>query len=311
MASSKTGCTIVDLSGLKMDKLVCLTLDLEQDYGELLDEPCYEGLEHIPSIVNFFRERGIPLTCFVQGSLFETHPAQIEELCTLDVDFELHSYSHPSPKLSNTEFEVEKGKEAYKRFFGKDPVGYRAPLCVINSKDYETLASHEFRFDSSICPSMRPGVFNNFSKPATPYLVDNPRTVEFPLTVLSNIIRIPMGLSYINLLGKSYLRLLKLFPLPNLMIVDFHLHDLFGLSSSNRIPLRKLPFIYRSIFRRIYQARNGKGLDTLDEFITILCNRGYSFSKLIDIYEVISKEHLLGTEAYEQSEIGRLERSCK
>ena len=275
-------------------KIACLTLDLEQDYGDLLEEPSYEGLEYISDLVAFFKERDIPLTCFVQGSLFETCPAHIKTLSTLDVEFELHSYSHPGPGKMNTEFEIRRGKEAFRKFLKKDPMGYRSPLGITDREGYEILASNGFRFDSSVFPSLRPGVFNNLRKSIKPYVSSNPEIVEFPLTVFSSIIRIPVALSYIKLLGKPYLYLLKTFPLPNLIIFCFHLHDLFQLSSSKKIPLEKYSFIYRRTFKRIYQEGK-EGLPVLSELIAILQQKGYTFSKLADVYKTISShESILG-----------------
>ena len=77
MISSKKRYTILGLNNFKYKKIACLTLDVEQDYGDLLDEPNYEGLKYIPKLVRFLKERNIPLTCFVKGSLFETHPNEV------------------------------------------------------------------------------------------------------------------------------------------------------------------------------------------------------------------------------------------
>jgi len=285
--TSKEGYTIVDLHNFKHRKVVCLTLDLEQDYGDLLDEPSYEGLQYIPDLVNFFKERDIPLTCFVQGSLLETHAAQIERLSILDAEFQLHSYSHPGPQEMKANFEIEKGKDAYRKFFGKDPIGYRSPLGVLNEKDYETLAANGFKFDSSIIPSLRPGVFNNLRKPTKPFLVNNHRIIEFPFTVFSDLIRVPMSLSYIKLLGKPYLYLLKTLNLPYFIVFGFHLHDLFELDSVNKLPLKRFSPMYRLIFNRIYQKQRNDGLVLLDELIVIFHEKGYAFSKLMDVYESI------------------------
>ena len=281
---------IIDLLQIGNQKIACLTLDLEQDYGELLDEPSYEGLEHVTELVAFLREKAVPLTCFVQGSLFETHSDKVDQLAQLDVEFEVHSYSHPKPRQAESKSEIEKGREAYRKFLGQDPVGYRSPLGVINTKDYEILASNGFKFDSSIFPSVRPGAFNNLRKPTKPYFLGSSKIVEFPFTVFSPIIRIPVALSYIKLLGKPYLYLLRTLPLPNLLIFNFHLHDLFKLSCSNKLPLEKFAFVDRRIFRRIYSAAKPNGLQLLDEFITLLERKGYAFSKLVDIYQVLSEQ---------------------
>lgn len=285
MALSKEAYTTLDLSRLK-EKTVCLTLDVEQDYGDLLDEPSYEGLKHIPDLVNFCKERSIPLTCFIQGSLLETQPAEIKRLAELDVDFELHSYSHPGPKEMNVEMEIKKGKEAYCRFFGREPMGYRAPLGFINNGHYEALVSYGFKFDSSLFPSFRPGVFNNLRGPTKPYRLNTPEIVEFPVAVFPPLVRVPISIGYIKLLGKPYLYLLKRLGLPSLIVFDFHFHDLFNLSSSNKIPLEKFSFIYRRIFKRIYQGRQD-GLMLLDELISMFRRKGYTFLKLKDVYEAI------------------------
>lgn len=276
-----------ELGSLKNMKVVCLTLDVEQDYGARLAEPRYEGLEHIPDLVNFFKEWDIPLTCFVQGSLLESHPAQIDQLSSVDVEFELHSYSHPDPQRNNIRFEIEKGKEAYRKFFGKDPMGYRAPLGVINDGDYQVLAWHGFKFDSSIFPSIRPGVFNNMRKPIKPYLLGNTGIIEFPITVLSNLIRLPMSLSYLKLLGKPFLRLIRSCRLPSFIVFSFHLHDLITLGSSSKIPVEKFSPPYRAIYNRIYKGNNN-GIELLGNLITIFSEKGYRFLNLIDVYESIA-----------------------
>ena len=288
MSSRKEEYSNINMGSLGDKKVVCLTLDVEQDYGDLLDEPSYEGLEHIPEVVAFFREKNIPLTCFVQGSLLETHPAFIEQMSTLDIEFELHSYSHPSPKKRNIEFEVGKGKEAYREFFGEDPLGYRAPLGVIDGRDYEILASHGFKFDSSISPSIRPGTFNNMAKPTKICLVNKFKIIEFPFTVFHSMIRIPLAISYIKLLGRPFFYLLKILPLPNLIIFGFHLHDLFGLSSANKLSLEKFSPVYRLVFSRIYIRQSNDGLAILDEIVALFQERGYVFCRIDDIYKSIA-----------------------
>ncbi|MCL0075578.1 polysaccharide deacetylase family protein [Dehalococcoidia bacterium] len=280
--------TILTLHALKK-KVACLTLDVEQDYGTVLEEPSYDGIEHIPDLVEFFKRRNIPLTCFVQGSLFETHPAQIEQLAILDVEFGLHSFSHPAAKDADVKFEIESGKQAYLNFFGKEPVGYRFPDGVISREGYQILAANGFKFDSSIFPSLRPNAFNNLGLPTKPYFLNHCQIVELPFTVFSNVIRIPIALSYIKLLGKPYFYFLKTLPLPDLIIFDFHLHDLFRLNSVNRIPLEKFPSYYRRIFKRIYYGGKVNGIHILDEFIATLRKKKYTFSKLIDVYEAASR----------------------
>jgi hypothetical protein len=273
-------------SALKNRKISCLTLDLESDHSDLLDEPRYMGLEHIPELVAFLRKAGVPLTCFVQGSLLETHPDYIQLLIDADVEFELHSYSHPDSTDLDTRFEVVRGKEAYRKFFAEDPLGYRSPLGIIREEDYEILAANGFRFDSSIYPSLRPGFFNNLGKPIQPFRVATTDIIEFPFTAFSGLIRVPLTVSYLKLFGQPYSFLIKIFPLPDLIIFAFHLHDLFRLSSSSEIPLEKYSHIHKMAFKRIYNSRQD-GLLILREFVETLRRKGYSFCKLVDVYEAV------------------------
>jgi peptidoglycan/xylan/chitin deacetylase (PgdA/CDA1 family) len=279
---------IVDLSGLKNRKIACLTLDLEQDYGDLLDEPSYEGLNYIPRLVELLSRYDLPLTCFVQGSLFETHPTTIRQLLTLDVEFELHAYSHLRPKEIDHELEMRKGKGAFTKFFGKEPLAYRSPLGVVSEEMFSLLQLHGFRFDSSLVPSFRPGVYSNLTKPTSPYFLNDSDIIEFPGSVFSKVIRIPISLSYVKLLGKPYLSLLKRKSLPHLIVFGFHLHDLFELSSSSRIPVGSFSPTYRLVFNKLYRGRKSNGYIMLDEVIAVFREKGYTFSKLVDVYGSIS-----------------------
>ena len=290
MVSNKGNYTIIDLANFRNSKVVCLTLDVEQDYGDLLDEPSYEGLQHVPDLVNLFKARNIPVTCFVQGSLFEIHPSAIEQLSALDVEFGVHAYSHPKPKEIDHELEISKGKEAFTKFWGREPITYRSPSGVVDENMFSILPLYGFKFDSSVVPSVRPGAFNNLNKPTGPYFLNDSGIVEFPVTVVSNLIRIPISLSYVKLLGKPYFYLLRSSNLPNLIIFGFHLHDLYTLTSSSNIPFKKFHPLYRPIFRRIYTRRSDSGMGLLENLITLFSTKGYRFLKLIDIYDAVSKE---------------------
>jgi hypothetical protein len=50
MDSAKRRDTFIDLKKLKKRKIACSALDLEQDYGDTLDDPSYEGLEQMDAI---------------------------------------------------------------------------------------------------------------------------------------------------------------------------------------------------------------------------------------------------------------------
>ncbi len=280
--------SVIEISRILKTRVACITLDIEQDFGDLLNEPRYEGLDHIGELVAFLKQRNIPVTCFVQASLLETHPTRIEALSGIDAELELHSYSHPHPGKGNQKYQIEKGRETFRNYFGRDPSGYRAPLGVITEPDYEVLAANCFKFDSSIFPSIRPGTFNNLGKPIKPYFVAGHRLVEFPLAVLSNRLRIPLSLSYMKLFGRGFPCLLKAFNLPHLVIFNAHLHDLFALRSADEIDYRQASPTDRFIFDRVYRKSSaGSGMAILEQFIRLLGDKGYHFARLDSVYQSI------------------------
>jgi peptidoglycan/xylan/chitin deacetylase (PgdA/CDA1 family) len=284
--------SVLNVHHLLKEKVVCLTLDVESDYAGLLEKPSYQGLDRIETLIEFIEQKNLPLTCFVQGSLFETHPDELTKLAAVNnVEFELHSYFHDETKGEGIlEIEIGKGREAFKKFVGKPPSGYRSPLGVIRKRHYEVLRANNFKFDSSVFPSIRPGVFQNLDKPTMPYLVKGTGIIEFPFSVFSSFFRVPIGLSYIKLFGRPYLSLLKASKLPDFIVFGFHIHDLFDLSSSRKVIPRKFSSMERIVFNRLYKERQKNGLSTLDKVVNLLIQKGYKFSTLGDVYEVLSEE---------------------
>ena len=280
----------IDLRKIKDRKIVCMTFDLEQDFGDILDTPRFEGLSQIDSLISLFNTLSLPLTCFVQGSLFISHPFVIQQFKQLEIEFELHSFTHPKPRGIDHEFEIAKGRETYIAYFGKEPLAYRSPCGVSNKNMFRILSEYHFKIDSSIFPSFRPGgYFNSLDKPVTPYVLDNQFTVEFPISVFSRLLRVPITLSYIKLFGKPYLRSLKSCNLPNLINFDFHLHDLANLTTYEEIPFPRYHPLYRLIFNKIYNNRNDeyRGMELLERIINMFFAKGYEFLTIADVYHLI------------------------
>jgi len=276
----------IDLSKIENRRIACFSLDVEHDYGTLSQVPQYEGLKNIPRLVGLFKDLDMPLTCFVQGSLFETHPEEINRFFDLDVEIEPHSYSHPSPEKMNFDFEVKKSCSVYKECVGSTPLGYRSPDGYVNSERYyETLFKSGIKYDSSIFPSFRPGRFNHMNYPTQPYSVFDGKILELPFSVLSPYLRIPISLSYFKLFGRYGLQALQWFPLPDLIIFDFHLHDLTRLSNVDTIiEQNSLSYSNSMILKRTYCNKGNQGFSFLEKFIEMLNSNGYEYTKLEDIY---------------------------
>lgn len=255
-------------------KCICYTLDLEEDHAGYLSD-YYEGLDYLEIFIQIIKKRKIKISFFVQAKLIEKFPEKIELLKNNNFETHLHSYSHTIRNLKDLKEireEIIKSKEIYQEFFGHAPKGYRFPLGILRKEEYLILNELDFKFDSSIFPIFRPGFFNNLNKPLTPYKVTD--VIEIPFSVISKIIRIPVALSYMKLL----------YPLHFLMsynrsplIFNFHMHDLFKLSSTKKLTrIRQIPYIRKS----------NSGLGIFLKFHEKLKKEGY---KSVGIYEIYKK----------------------
>lgn len=218
----------------------------------------------------------INISFFVQAKIIERFPDKIELIRDNGFDIHLHSYSHSlyKPKDEIEIYrEIEKCKEIYKDFFSKNPKGYRFPLGILNRKDYKILKDLDFKFDSSIFPTLRYRYFNNLNKPTKPYKVN--KIVEIPLSVMSNTIRIPISLSFLKLFYP--LQFLKKYH-SSPLIFGFHLHDLFNLSSTRKlINFKKFHYLRKS----------KKGLALFLKFNEKLMKEGYNSISIYEIYKKI------------------------
>ncbi len=278
---------ILNMGRLLADKTVCLTLDLEQDYGQLLDTPRYEGLKYLPEVTRILKQNSVPLTCFVQGTILDTLAEAAEGLSSLDIEFECHTYSHPRPEEINHEIEIRRAKDAYERYFHRVPLGYRSPSGIFSDDIYSSLAQHGYKYDSSLIPSIRPGVYRGLHKPVLPHFYASYEVIEFPATVLSSLVRIPLSLSYVELLGRPFLDFLKIAPLPGLVLFNFHLHDLGCLDSAAYIPFSRSSALEQRILHRIYLKKCAEGLGLLSRILVLFRSRGYRFAKLEEVYRAL------------------------
>jgi len=278
----------VDVNTLTNNKIICLTLDLEQDFGDLLDQPTFNGLEHVSKLVGYLKERNIPITVFIQGSILDSYPKVIDNFSNLDVEFELHSYSHIKYGKTDPKYEIEAGITAYLKYFGRKPRGYRFPSGIFREEDYKIMGTYGFQFDSSVFPSIRPGEFNNLNRPVKPYYLKEYNMMELPFTVFSKFIRIPVSLSYIKLLGRPYLELIKSPLLPEFIIFNIHMHDLFEISSSSLVIEQSNSALNKMIYKKIYRQNNNAGFNLLKELIDLFEKRNYSFMKLGQIYDLLT-----------------------
>lgn len=261
-----------------MDRSVCLTLDLEPDYGGRL-EPTYSAWDDakIDALLEKLSSVSAPLTVFVVGECLKARPGAIERFRKAGAEFHLHSHSHDLASPDTRE-EIEKGLEAFEAALGYRPRGYRAPEGRISPEGWARLAELGFEFDSSIFPSVWP---------APRYLVYRPRPFqprglplwEFPISTLSPL-RFIVSLSWMKLLGWGFYKtLLEAAAWPEPLVFDMHLHDVFALDSYAKLG---------GTWRMIYRRNRHDGMRILSAFLDLLSEKGGRFRTLGDVASELS-----------------------
>jgi peptidoglycan/xylan/chitin deacetylase (PgdA/CDA1 family) len=263
---------------LSYEKTICFTIDVEPDFGGLIETDVYYGKKGLSKLHTIVKKYGLKITAFATGKTLEDNPDIIEILDSLGAEVEQHSYSHKvghGTKLGD----IQKGIETHKRLLGKDPLGYRAPQGIINKEEMHLLEKMGILFDSSIYPTYFPGRFNRLKYPTMPFKVKGSSLIEIPFSVIPKV-RIPLGLSYIQMIGfGSFLRLLKMFGIPNLVVFDFHPYELAKVPSFSLLPL--IPKIGYLRSQKLY---NDPSL-VFEEFVKFVLESGYTSKYLFEVFE--------------------------
>jgi peptidoglycan/xylan/chitin deacetylase (PgdA/CDA1 family) len=223
------------------------------------------------------QELEVPLSVFVVGQTLERFPTIVDRLdAELETEFHLHSYQHDMTKSYEFSTEVKEGIRAYRNHFDTDPIGYRAPQGNITPKERIQLESAGFKFDASVFPSYRPGVYNNIRAPLTPYRPqETDELVEIPFGAVPYL-RIPIAMNYLKLLGTPYLFLLKRVSLPSVLVFDSHLQDYWLTEFHTHLPNPKRSLMTRNIERATEMFRS---------FVGFMRAEGYEFRLISSVYE--------------------------
>ena len=248
----------------------CLTLDLEPDHASRAD-PSYDGWEpsRVRQLLALLARYDAPLTIFVVASSLSARPETIELLRGAGAEFQLHSHSHDLAHPDSLD-EIRRGKQEFTRVFGHAPAGYRAPEGRISPEGWRRLDAEGFAFDSSIFPSFWPRPRYLRYTPA-PFVPAGTRLLELPISTLSPA-RLICALSWFKLLGWDvYRRLLDSGPLPEPLVFDMHLHDLWRLPAFDTL---------RQPWRSIYSRNQQQGIPMLESFLELLKRRGAALTTL-------------------------------
>lgn len=256
-------------------RTACVTLDLEDNWKFESDDLRYLVFDHLDEYVELIRSLDLPLTVFVVGEVLEDRPGVVRRLdAELDVEFHLHSYSHDMDGAVDIGREISDGIRAFRSVLGREPRGYRAPRFIVDGSDLAALSEAGFAFDSSVCPSYRPGVYNNLDAPTEPYYpASAPDLLELPVSVHPRL-RVPFTQSYLRLLRRPYLALLRRTDLPDPLIFDSHLHDYFHTAAHDEL---------EGMRRFLFTHNLDDSIDLFARFVALLRERGYRFEKLGDV----------------------------
>lgn len=259
------------------NKIACITLDYEIDYGDRTEEfnILNDNFNDIKKLGELFRDCDTPVSTFIRTDMFKSYPKSLEALKLISNDYHCHSHTHSMCNF-NSEYEIKTCKEVFKDTFGTEPLGYRAPCGVLYDQDPDILLKNGFKFSSSIFPTYRPKKFNHLDKPQTPYKHEN-SLLELPFASI-NTVRFVISMSYIKLIGFNQFKLLaSIFGLPDVLVIDSHLHDfIYNQKSIDQIP-KPMNWVW---------SRNSKNSLTIyKQLIDFLKIKGYHFKSMTDLYK--------------------------
>lgn len=248
----------------------CITLDLEPDFGGWIPTTYSAWIvPRVESLLKLLAGVGAPLTVFVVGRSLAERPDVVEVFRQHGAEFHLHSYSHDLAH-PDSRGEILRGCDAFEAALGHRPEGYRAPQGRISPEGWRELDAAGFSFDSSIFPSFWPAPRYLRYAPR-PFRPSGTRLVELPISTVTPF-RVVVALSWINLLGwPAFRALLERSALPEPLVFDMHLHDLWDAPSYRDVPR---PWCW------LYLHDREQGLETLRSFLEFLSGRGYAFSTL-------------------------------
>lgn len=264
-------------------KLACITIDIEADYANtqghsrLFEEPAL-----FERYVDLICGMGVKVTGFIVTSMLSRYADGIRRLeREIPIEFGLHSHHH-NTEISGKRGEIELAQQTYREFFGKDAIGYRAPIGSITREGIENLMDLGFRYDASVFASIRPGRngYWNTHMPLVPFRVKrgDESILEFPFPTLP-MIRLNFGLPWIKLYGLGLSSLLmRLFPPPYIIPFTTHAHDLYAPHLSDSVT---------ALEKRALLRNSERGFDILEIMIDHFRKMGYEFAFMSEICDYV------------------------
>ena len=182
------------------------TVDVEEWFASKLfkttpeeKEALYDLAETLEFILDLLSRKKIKGTFFCLYHTAKKYPEVIQRAIKEGHEIALHGDEHDNIlDLGPEKFRamLTKAREGFKKDFGVDLKGYRAPHFGMNDQLRPLLKQSGFSYDSSVVPCLPiPGWYGSFSEPRTPYYDATNEIWEFPISV-HPFIRLPGGGGY-------------------------------------------------------------------------------------------------------------------
>jgi hypothetical protein len=262
-----------------MRKFLGITMDIEADYANTQGHNrMFEEPPLFDRFVDLVNRTGVKVTGFLVTSILPRYGEGVRRLeRSIPIEFALHSHHH-NTETSGERGEIELAQKTFREFFGREAIGYRAPIGSITRDGISNLIDLGFRYDASVFPSIRPGRngYWNTHMPIEPFRVTrgSDSILEFPFPALPTI-RLNFGLPWIKLYGLGLSALLmRLFPTPSVVALTTHAHDLYAPLLSDGVTAAEKMALLRN---------SDQGFDILEAMIRRFQAAGYEFALMSEI----------------------------
>lgn len=256
-----------------------VSIDVESDYSSRR----YEALARLGDFIRVAKDLQLPVTAFVEGQFFDNRRAVCESLLEAGMDVQLHCYDHT--KLGDDADDLERSVEAYARFVGRPPEGYRAHSCRLTAVLAKALIADGFKWDSSILPGIGYGGNGDKGFQTGDYFVIGGRLVEFPLATWRPI-RIPLTHAYRSLLkrpGEAIFR--RVCRYPRLLVYNMHMTDLVWSASLTTSPI---PRVRKVLHSYKWGWSRTDSFHSLARFVGDIRSKGYRLSSISEFYREVA-----------------------
>ncbi len=259
-----------------------LSIDIETDYGTGRTD----SLLQLERLVEFLGEHRLPLTAFVEGQLFETHPDLCALLVERGVDVQLHVYDHAT--TGDSPDSLRRGADAYMSFMGVRPDGYRAHMYRLTPALYDTLVALEFKWDASVMRVYGLGRNKHACYRLGDYFVTGSGLIQFPVGSW-RFAPFPLNHPYTLLAGSIGGRLLRSMcgPAGQLVAYNMHMTDLLRSPALAQAPYGRL---FDWLQHWMWLGHGADTFDALRSTCDYLRQQGFTFMTTSQLYQQVTAE---------------------